>query len=43
MAALKKHLMTILFGVAVAGSLGLAGWAYTSGDDVHKKIKEIES
>ncbi|MCB9851729.1 MAG: hypothetical protein H6819_01435 [Phycisphaerales bacterium] len=43
MAALKKHLMTILFGVAVVGSLGLAGWAYTAGDDVMKKVKEIES
>lgn len=43
MAALKKHMMTILFGVAVAGSLGLAGWAYTAGDAVATKIKEIES
>ncbi|HPF37173.1 MAG TPA: hypothetical protein P5081_22380 [Phycisphaerae bacterium] len=43
MAALKKHMMTILFGVAVAGSLGLAGWAYTSGDDVMKKLRDIES
>lgn len=43
MAALKKHMMTILFGLAVAGSLGLAGWAYTAGDDVKKKVEGINN
>lgn len=43
MAALKKHLMSILFGLAVLGSLGLAGWAYSAGDSVHKQLQEIDS
>lgn len=43
MAALKKHMMTILFGVAVVGSLGLAGWAYTAGEDVTKQLRDVDS
>ena len=35
--------MSILFGLAVAGSLGLAGWAYTAGDSVDKQLQEIEN
>jgi len=43
MAALKDHLMKILFGLAVAGSLGMAGWAYMAGDGVHKQLQAVDA